>query len=906
MQETPYLVGIDLGTTNCSVAYIDRKRKRSQHKVKIFEIPQVVSTNTIEARKTLPSFHYNLSEHDALPITMPWEDKPNFVVGEFAKKQKIPNNIVHSAKSWLCHSHVDRRSAILPWGSKNPQKISPVEASARYLIFIKKAWNEYTAKNPNEYLEKQQIILTVPAAFDQDARELTLEAATQAGFMNVSLLEEPMAAFYSWIYFYQLKWPKKVEDNMLALVCDIGGGTTDFSLIELKRQNDNVNFKRIAVGKHLLLGGDNMDLALAHSLEKSKLSNNQFLELVSSARHAKEHLWTSGNEEKSLNINIMGGGSSLIKGSKKFHIDHSLLNKVIVEQFFPFLKWESPSSSVQPGLKQWGLPYETDPRVTKHLRDFLQTHLPQGTKPDLVLFNGGVLTPKAIRDHISKQLQQWFSTDSSTWKPIVLTNNKLDLAVAIGASYFHLVQRGEGIQIGGGIPRSYYLEIKKHKGQKKGLCILPFASRQQQFFEINQHALEVIAKQPVSFKIYSSNERKNDELGEIVNIEDDMLPLPSVQTVIKVGKTAKNHQIPVTLQVQMNEIGLLEIRLVAKDSERIWRLQFQMTETQKQKNPKQVSSKKKIVFPEQKVKEIIHGVFYEDHPPRTLKNDIEKILGCKKDAWDLQLNRKVWDILILFAAQKNRSENHEERWLHLIGFCLRPGIGFPGDDWRVKKLFPILENRVHFPRNIQSWMEYWILCRRIAASLRGDQQLNILRSFGEHLLGESTKWKMKKNNRKHVKAAEKIEMWRTASSFENLSVKVKQQLGDEVIRLLSKEQNTEYLYWALGRLGARILFYNQNPLDKEQITPWIETLLAIKNDDFHRLSSLAQLARKSGDRAIDINDTLRQRVIEELQNHDDSVKVAELCLSVETITVLNEKLQKHYFGDSLPTGLVLK
>ena len=904
MQETPYLVGIDLGTTNCSVAYVNRSRKRSQHKIKIFEIPQIVSANAIEERKTLPSFHYHLSEFDTLSVAMPWEDKPSYIVGEFAKKQKIPTNIVHSAKSWLCHSRVDRRSPILPWGTKSPQKISPVDASVRYLEFIQKAWNHYIAKDETQYLQQQQIVLTVPAAFDQDARELTLEAANKAGFKHVTLLEEPMAAFYSWIYFYQFKWPKKVENNMLALVCDLGGGTTDFSLIELQRNEDNFQFKRVAVGKHLLLGGDNMDLALAYQLEKSKLSSNQFLELISAARHAKEYLWTSGNEEKKSEITIMGGGSSLVKGAKKFQVNHEVLREVIVDQFFPLLPWDTPTESKQSGLKEWGLPYETDPRITQHLCRFLHKHLAENTKPDLILFNGGVLTPKVIRDRIVTQLKEWFG--SSSWKPIVLTNNKLDLAVAIGAAYFHLVQRGEGIQIGGGIPRSYYLEIKQHQGKKKGLCILPFASRQQQFFEINQHTLEVIAKQPVSFKIYSSNERKEDELGQVVDIEEDMILLPPVQTVIKVGKTAKKRQIPVNLQAQMNEIGLLEIRLVAKDSDRIWRLQFQMTHTQDTKKSEKPANKKKIAFPEEKVREIIEGVFHKDLAPRTLKNDIEKILGCKKDAWDLQLNRKIWDMLISFSAQKNRSENHEERWLHLIGFCLRPGVGFPGDDWRIKKLLPIIQNRVHFPRSVQNWMEYWILLRRTAASLRGDQQLALFKLFAEHLLGPSTKWRIKKITRKHVKPAEKVEMWRTTSSFENLPPKVKQQLGDEIIRLLSTEKVVDHLYWALGRLGARIPFYNQNPLAKEQITPWIETLLAMENDDFHRLSAIAQLARKSGDRSIDIDDRLRQRVIEELQKYDDSAKITELCSAVETITVLNEKLQKHYFGDSLPIGLVLK
>ena len=909
MEDTPYLIGIDLGTTNISVAYVKRTLKRSRHKVKIFEIRQAVTENEIDAKVCLPSFHYTFSEYEKKCIGMPWENENDYVVGAFAKKQKIPTNLVHSAKSWLCHNHVDRRSGILPWGTQSSiQKISPIEASCRYLDFIKKCWNYYQAKNENEFFEKQSIILTVPAAFDQEARELTLEAAKKAGLDKVTLLEEPMSAFYSWIYSYQLKWPKRVKDDMLALVCDIGGGTTDFSLIQVKKEEENFSFRRIAVGNHLLLGGDNMDLTLAFQLEKEtgvKLSHNQFLELVNLSREAKERLWASDNKDKEENFTIMGEGSSLIKGSRRFSLNQAFLEKHVTELFFPIVAWEEKYLSTASGLKKLGLPYESEPCITKHLRSFLQTHLPEGRKPDMVLFNGGVLTPKTIRDRICSQLQQWFEGR----KAVVLTNNKLDLAVSIGAAYFHLVRRGEGIQVGGGIPRSYYLQIKEENKQNRGICILPFGSRQQQFFEVDQHSLEVIAKQPVTFSIYSSNSRKEDELGQIVNINtSEMIALPPLQTVIKVGKTAKKSRIPVHLQVQMNEIGLLDLRLVAQDSDRVWRLQFEIVK--KRDTDEQAAKKKKLVkkipFREQEVQKVLNETFCRNASPRALKGGLEELFQAKKDRWDLDLNRKLWDQFILHAKNRRKSEGHEERWLHFAGFCLRPGIGFPGDEWRIKKIMPFVQEKVGFQRNIQNWLEYWIMIRRIAAGLKSDDQLKTLRLFGEHLLGEGTKWRVKKSLRRHVKAAELTEMWRTAASLERLPQQLKQQLGDVIFRKIGNAEAKDYEYWSLGRIGARVLIYNQNPLSKEYILPWIESLLQIKDDNFYRISALAQLARKTGDRSVDIGVDLRSKVINHLEAYGDTPKVASLLAGVETISVLDEKIQKHYYGDSLPTGIVLR
>jgi len=906
---TPYLIGIDLGTTNTGLAYIERKG-RQKSKIKNFSIPQLVKSKTMEPREVLASALYLSGEFDLPPesLSLPWDLERMFAVGEFARVQgqKVPGRLVHSAKSWLCHSGVDRRAQILPWGAPEEiNKISPIEASASYLSFLKESWNHFQTKIPQQELQNQAIVVTVPAAFDQVARELTVEAAQNAGLENITLLEEPMAAFYHWIYCYRNKWPKRIKGNMLALVCDIGGGTTDFSLIEVRREEEKLDFKRVAVGDHLLLGGDNMDLALAlhlESLANKKLDPQQLIELIGESRKAKEILW-SNDSLNEYSFTIAGRGSSIIGGSQKFKLKMDTLKEVILNGFFPLESSElfNCATTKRSGFREWGLPFETEPAITKHLSKFLRHHLPPDRKPDLVLFNGGSLTPEIIRERIITQLTKWFSKEQKTWKPIVLNNKNLDLAVASGAAYFNLVRHGEGIRIGGGIARSYYLGIETSDNTPQAICILPFATNQDETLIIEHHPLEVRARQLVSFPLYSSTIRKNDPLGEIVSIIDtEMISLVPIQTILKVGKKAKKEQIPIKLSVGINEVGTLDVHLLAKDSDRCWRLQFQLAKPRQKNHREQIK-----IIPISKLQNTLGETFIlNTHPPQTLMRRLEQVLLSKKNSWELTANRQIWDILLKQAAHRTKSAGHEERWLNLIGFCLRPGIGFPEDDWRIKKLSSILQERISYPRSVPVRLEWWVLWRRVAGGLNEQQQLEVFRQLSYHILPESSQWFSRKPLYRHAKYPEIVEMWRTASSLENLPLKLRYELGEHLCSQFTRHLPKEHEYWVLGRLGSRTPFYSQNVIPPEKIVSWIEILLNLEDDNFHRFYAMAQLSRKTDDRVIDIKETLRQQVLEILARN--TPRISQLYALVAQAIELDSGLQKHYLGDSLPPGLFIE
>ena len=494
MSRSHYLVGIDLGTTNCAVAYVDTHgRERPAADIRNFPVPQLVAPGETAPRAMLPSFLYLPGQHE-LPqgaARLPWSDSADAIVGEFARIQgaKVPARSVSSAKSWLCHPGIDREADILPWGSPpEVKKVSPVEASADYLRHIRDAWNStFAGDNASMRLEQQEVVLTVPASFDEAARELTLEAAKRAGLASVTLLEEPQAAFYCWIVSHQDRWQKEVRAGELILVCDIGGGTTDFSLITVVETPTGPGFRRVAVGDHLMLGGDNIDLALAHHVEKklggARLDSDQWSALRSACRTAKEKLL--GEDQPGLDrwpVTIAGRGSKLIGGSLQAELTRKEVEAIAVDGFFPLTRRdEVPDRAARTGMQEFGLPFVADPAVPKHLepvppqapgrgrghtskpvgRPQRETAVDRPARPDAILFNGGALTPEIVRRRIVNVITAWFADDEGpAYAPRVLTNISLDLAVAQGAAYYGVVRRGEGIRIGGGTARSFYVGLE--------------------------------------------------------------------------------------------------------------------------------------------------------------------------------------------------------------------------------------------------------------------------------------------------------------------------------------------------------------------------------------------------------------------------------------------------------------
>ena len=490
-------IGIDLGTTNSALAYVAEAAGLPDYpEIKVLEIPQYVAPAQIEPRRTLPSFLF-LGDQT--------------YVGAYAREQGalVPTKSVHSAKSWLSNPDVDRTAKILPWDAQEGGRVlSPVEVSNAILAHIRDAWNQ---AHPNEPLAGQDVVLTVPASFDEEARELTVQAARDAGIEKLTLVEEPAAAFYSWIANHLAQSQKSLFDGQLVLVCDVGGGTSDFTLIRVHRDGDRVEFTRTAVGKHLLLGGDNLDLTLAWLVEAklgTQLSIRQRSGLRRQCAAAKERLLADPNL-KSVEITVLGAGSSLVGGTLKTEILREEALELTLEGFLPFCAIdEKPQEEKRSLFRELGLPYVSDPAVTRHLAAFLSAN--DDAKPDAILFNGGFFIPEICRERVADVMERWYGR-----RPLVLENRDLDLAVAVGAAYYSYVKAtGAGLLVRGGLPRAYYVGV----GESNAVCLVPRGAEEGQTLELDSQDLHLVANKPVSFRLYSSLARVDDKVATRLTI----------------------------------------------------------------------------------------------------------------------------------------------------------------------------------------------------------------------------------------------------------------------------------------------------------------------------------------------------------------------------------------------------
>ena len=546
-----YIIGIDLGTTNSAVSYVELQTP-GERRIRIFRIPQMTGAGEFSRLPVLPSFLYIPGTYDIAKeaIAIPWNTDDDTFVGAFARDHgaKVPARLVSSAKSWLCHSNVDRKARILPWGSDDEVfKVSPVQATAAYLKHVRNAWNNEKGDEPDLYLENQILVITVPASFDEVAREMTLEAASLAGLSHVTLLEEPLAAFYNWLIRHEHHWGDFVKPDELILVCDVGGGTTDFTLITLREADGSPRFERIAVGDHLILGGDNIDLALARHIETNlskkrlSLSGDRWKTLCHECRQSKESILDG--EIDSKRITIMGEGGKLIGGTLSATLTRKDVEETILEGFFPLARAQSDPRDVdRKGITEFGLPYAQDPAVTRHLGRFLERHREDiatilhkdRCAPDLILFNGGSLKSEVVQERIRAAIRHWFDLDEDADLPRILENPEPDLSVALGASYYGLVKIGEGVRVGSGSARSVYLGVQAHGSEgpvaskeRKALCLVERGLDEGSHIELTDKKFEVLANQPVSFDLYSSSFRSGDRCGELVSVDDSLTPLPA-------------------------------------------------------------------------------------------------------------------------------------------------------------------------------------------------------------------------------------------------------------------------------------------------------------------------------------------------------------------------------------------
>jgi hypothetical protein len=586
-----FVLGIDLGTTNSVLAFAPLGVDDSA--VQTLPIPQLVGQSAIEPRSTLPSFLYLAPEHESTggAYDLPWDDNRDFAVGELARRQAadVPTRTVVAAKSWLCNSRVDRHQPILPFGAPaDVPKVSPVAASRRYLEHLVAAWE---AANPDAPVREQHVVLTVPASFDASARELTRDAAITAGLPDsLVLLEEPQAAVYAWLADRGDHWRRELKVGDTLLVCDVGGGTTDLTLIGVTEEDGELSLRRIAVGNHILVGGDNMDLALAHLLsgafqEKGiPLDPWQSVSLWHACRTAKEAIFAEGGPKKHP-VAVLGRGSKLIGGTVSVDLDRKAATAVLLEGFFPECALtDQPARRRASGFLELGLPFETDTAVTRHLAAFLTAHGDTKSgpiRPTHVLFNGGVFKADLLRKRLLDVAGSWFGAKSG---PKGLAGNgDLDLAVARGAAYYGLAKQGRGVRIRGGAPRSYYVGIETAGLAVPGavrplraLCVVPFGMEEGTELEVPGAEIGIVVGEQASFRFFSSAVRKHDKPGDLVSSwsEDEISETDSLEATLPPAEDLEDSYVPVRFNSRITELGIFQLWCVSMVSDHRWKLEF--------------------------------------------------------------------------------------------------------------------------------------------------------------------------------------------------------------------------------------------------------------------------------------------------------------------------------------------
>jgi molecular chaperone DnaK (HSP70) len=946
-----YLIGIDLGTTNTALAYIDlqRKPRAGTPEIQSFAIPQLTVPGDTAARLLLPSFLYLPGPHDlpAGATALPWDSARAFAVGEFARNHgaRVPGRLVTSAKSWLSHTGVDRSAALLPWAAPpDVPRISPVEASARYLRHLVEGWNHAMARDrDDDRLEKQAVVLTVPASFDDVARNLTVEAARQAGIENLTLLEEPQAAFYCWLATRPAAEAGALEPGSLCLVVDVGGGTSDFSLIQAVEQQGELGFVRQAVGDHLLLGGDNMDLALAKFVETrlpgaGRLDAAQYGMLTQACRQAKETL-LAPNPPESFRVTVMGRGRSVIGGTLHTTLTPADVRRILCDGFFPQVPRDAePARGPRAGLHEMGLPYVSDPATTRHLAAFLNRHLPADTSPRAILFNGGVFQPAALQQRLLEVMRQWYVTAGQPWQPVVLGNPSLDLAVAWGAAHYGWLRHSGGRRIGGGTGRSYYVavetgdrpvatspgpsepEVAPGDGRPSlaVLCVVPQRLEEGQEVVLAKPELELAIGQPVSFPLYTSTVRGGDRPGDLLLVgRDQLLQLPPLHTILRGGKRAGARNVPVTLAARSTEIGTLELWCVAKEGSNRWRLEFNVRDLVKEEGGARPADAEEQtgptdVWPEAQVQEaarLVRGAYAatpEEVRPQDLTRALEAALDAPRHDWPTGLCRRLWDFLAEVAEHRRRSPAHLSRWYNLVGYCLRPGFGDALDRFRVDQLWKLLHapqpGRTG-PRPPEGGPHAWIMWRRVSGGVHTSLQHALYERLRPVLLPSKGKGAAKPG------ADEYAEMWRLASSLERLDAKSKEALGQALLKPLRRSPVPTYGFWSLTRLGARVLLYGplNTVLHPQIVERWLDELVGFQagheSEKRDWAFCLAQLARRSGQRALDVDDAHREKVLVVLRTVEGIP--GHWVQMVEEVTESEGEEQSRLFGESLPIGLRL-
>ncbi len=973
-----FLIGIDLGTTNSVVAYIDTHPDDPQPSdaasaIRVFDVPQLIAHGEVRTLSALPSFLYfpTAEELSSGAVSATWDEDPPMVTGLLAREQGalVPARQVSSAKSWLSHPGVNRRAKILPAQAEPPQPmISPVEASARYLMHLRDAWNGKLGTTPDTRFEQQEIVLTVPASFDEEARELTVEAARIAGLGHLTLLEEPLAAFYAWMISggpylpavgkcgkeedggqsnpdvasrgaVEAGGPHKpsggpfkpsvglsgavesLRDGELILICDIGGGTTDFSLVRATLVDGELQFERTAIGDHILLGGDNLDLALARLVEEkldTKLTLRQRYALRRSCCAVKEKLLNDASLPH-LPVTILGSGRAVIGQALSVDLTREEVLQILTTGFLPITPPDAMPSRARPtGLRELGLPYAADAAITRHLAAFLtQAAIAMNTgqpmvRPDAVLFNGGFCTPSFTRERIAEAISNWFSEAPGQWRPKLLENPSVESAVARGAAIYGRVRRGTGSRVKVGSARAYYIGLPGADADSapQGICVLPAGSQAGTTLPPLAREFTVLANRPISFTLYSSRTR-HDAHGDLATLDETDFHLHAPLTsLLRYGKKMRELYLKVRLRAGFTEVGTLELWCESPETGHRWRLQFELRGEDPEAQPSapqasahgagtnsHAATSDAFDSAAQLIRTVFAGSAEPDAPaPETLVGQLEATLGAKRDQWPIAVIRGLADVLLESASGRKHSPRHELRWLNLLGFCLRPGFGFPGDDARIHQLWAVVPAAGVFADDLQCQVEMLAMLRRISGGINASRQQALYRG---HTSAADNKKKRPRRNRQL-----EYEVWRLLASLEHLPARHRASLGRELLTKIKSEPEDAIWLWSLSRLGARIPLYG--PLHcvvtPEIAAEWLKVLLVLPTCTAATASAIAAIAQRTDDSSRDIDETIRAQAISRL---------TEFGLAPEAIAAVSHYVPPQRadavrsFGESLPHGLPL-
>ncbi|KQP35284.1 Hsp70 family protein [Pseudorhodoferax sp. Leaf274] len=905
-----FCIGIDLGTTHTVLAFAPLNADMGGD-IAVFAVPQSIAAGEVAPQPLLPSLRFHAAEGAlaAADLPLPWASEEKAILGAFARElgQQTPGRLVASAKSWLSHPSVDRTAAILPWGAPDEvPKVSPLEASASYLRHLRQAWDH---AHPGAPLARQPTVLTVPASFDEGARQLTLQAAQLAGLGAVHLIEEPQAAFYDWVFAHRADLAAHLAGTRRLLVVDVGGGTTDLTLIEVTLDaQGQPQLARTGVGDHLVLGGDNMDLALARWIEPrlsggtpgQRLSAIQLAQLTQRCRSAKERLLAPDGPLETT-VTLQGSGSRLIGGARSALLTRADVDRLLVEGFFPQVPADAQPRRARGALVEFGLPYASDAAITRHIAAFLQRQ--GGALPDTVLLNGGVFHAQVLRERLLATLRSWQPAGSTPIR--LLDAPRLDAAVARGAVAYAMARAGSGPRIRSGAARAYYLALDD--GQ--GVCVLPHGTPEGETVRLDAQRFSLRLGRPVRFNLATSAVDLRHRAGDLVALQDGLQRLPPIATVLQPKAAAAGGaaaEVQVLLDAQITEVGTLEMHCVAADAPRQrWRLEFQLrgdaaaqdADVPVAAHPRLAEALAAIarVYGDKK-----QGV--EAREVRQLRATLERLLG-ERSTWHAALLRTLFGALLQGARRRRRSLQHERTWFNLVGFTLRPGFGDALDGWRMAQMWELFGPGIAHSHDSQQWSEWWLLWRRIAGGLDAEQQQMVFEVIAYYLQPPGGT-DIATPEGPAMQALD--ELLRMAASFERISPAHKTQFGHWLLQRLKCGATAE-LWWALGRLGARQPLYASvhHVLPPATAQDWLAQVAAIAPDWARNEAAafaVAQIAQATGDRARDLPEALRLQIVAQLQAAHAAPSWAAM---VREVTVLDEADQRRVFGEALPPGLVL-